>query len=200
MKMTSSGSVHKNRTERFKYTARSYLEQVAAPADDRGHTGYWLDRNMTHCLPSQPLQSAVLLELLLVLSLALQRLCISKNMQVKFFVASMWEVLVVWIWNVGWLWKGDGKESKAGQERKTTERQLKERKWKERKEQVCRLTCVMSTVQSLSYFKHCTCLSSVMFWNTSRITITTDTQKLCIEITADWLGIVSATVTPDVKN
>ena len=74
MKMISSGSVHKNRIERFKYTARSYLEQVAVPADDRGHTGYWPDRNMTHCLPSQLLQSAVLLGLLLVLGLALQRL------------------------------------------------------------------------------------------------------------------------------
>jgi len=74
MKMISSGSVHKNRTERFKYTARSYLEQVAAPADDHCRTGYWRDRNMTHCLPSQPLQSAVLLGLLLVLDLALQRL------------------------------------------------------------------------------------------------------------------------------
>jgi len=95
MKMISSGSVHKNKTERFKNTARSYLEQVAAPADDRGHTGYWPDKNMTHCLPSQPLQSAVLLGLLLVLGLALQRLCISKNMQVTFSVASMWEVLVM---------------------------------------------------------------------------------------------------------
>jgi len=95
VKMISSGSVHKNRTERFKYTVRSYLEQAAAPADDHGHTGYWPDRNMTHCLLSQPLQSAVLLGLLLVLGLALQRLCINKNMQVKFFVASMWEVLVM---------------------------------------------------------------------------------------------------------
>ena len=40
MKMISSGPVHKNRTERFKYIARSYLEQVAAPADDHGHTCY----------------------------------------------------------------------------------------------------------------------------------------------------------------
>lgn len=178
MKMIPSGSTHKNRTESFKYSARSYLEQVAAPADDRGHTGYWPDRNMTHCLLSQPLLSVVLLGLLLVLGLALQRLCISKNMQVKFFVASMWEVSVMWIWNVGWLQKGDGKENKAGQERKIMERQLKDRKWKERKEQVCRLTCVISTVQSLSYFKHCTRLSSLIFWQTSRITITTDTQKL----------------------
>jgi hypothetical protein len=50
---------------------------------------------MTHCLPSQLLQSAVLLGLLLVLGLALQRLWINKNMQVKFFIASMWVVLVM---------------------------------------------------------------------------------------------------------
>jgi hypothetical protein len=74
MRMISSGSVHRNIIESFKYTARSYLEQAAAPSGDHGHTGYWPDRNMTHCLLSQPLQSAVLLGLLLVLSLALQRL------------------------------------------------------------------------------------------------------------------------------
>jgi hypothetical protein len=58
----------------IKYIARSYLEQVAVPADDLGHIGYWPDRNMTHCLLSQPLQSAVLLGLLLVLGIVLLRL------------------------------------------------------------------------------------------------------------------------------
>lgn len=39
-----------------------------------------------------------------------------KNMQVKFFIASMWEVLLMWIWNLGCLRKGE-MERKARQDR-----------------------------------------------------------------------------------